>query len=980
MTLTKVAKKRLSTKFIVDHLRAFYKAPSTVTFNRFCEKRKIKRSNLGKIWRSSGLNEMKNKNEDITKAMDELTKYLESRKQTHKHKMEELHKSHEYLTDDEVNLVITLAKLLASMGYGIDRTTGTDIITSVLKSRLQLNECLAISPSVLNLMMKRHSEIVTLIHGNAIDPARIRQATVEVRDAEFFKIERYIELLYKMGKIPWRTYKDIPKENLYNADEVATNTYDHRRKIIGIASKLGRAFQITPGGDGRMPFHITSMITSCASGKFKVPIEGIDGAPPPMIIHACSASPEKKDPGDLQYQEGQFFQHPRYSDGLSEPYHDSSADEINKNPYGFCVRTSPAGSMTQRTFYDYAIHFVNNLPESQGSNGQPVILFLDGHSSRWDVSSLLFLLTNNVFPFFLPSHTSIWTQPNDNGTNLRWVKCLERAVTLKGMRRNGVGVTPSYFNIIMRDGWKLFLRAEREDLLCCSCNNTTSAWQKTGLFPFNPFCEAWENILETMGPLNKKYKETRNEEVIEYEIKLRKGVSPLSEGERQTLTVTSKQENYIQAAYFHMRVVLMDWKRRLLFDKNATPNPTSAAQIIAQRLFQFVKRSEETVAFKDAIKKNRIIEKSEERKKQDKLRELLDCTPLTSSLPVTFQYFVATETVCGLGESRIEGHAVKIKQDTYMIYLKDQRTPFPVTQQRLLDVPNIEIERPKLIMSSEDKLNKNRRIIRESRRKEEIKVKARKEEAERERKKWMQSEYEKMVIQIKANSHCFEDFSALCSKLSEPFEYRSIDGYLTKCTSNESVCVTSMALRAIDGVLTQKRQAEELSRINALEKRRKSAKRKRTPNTTRGDDGIGIIMGLQDYDIMVEEEAKAKDNKKLQKEISQLENRLQDFAALKAKYNASIDIRACLASELTTILNVCGLGKGNSGKTKEAKKQILLEKNITCERILTFVDEETRRLTGLKEQLSGSAVVCNSEEDAMSVASEQADSDDESCD
>ena len=279
-------------------------------------------------------------------------------------------------------------------------------------------------------------------------------------------------------------------------------------------------------------------------------------------------------------------------------------------------------------------------------------------------------------------------------------------------------------------------------------------------------------------------------------------ISPLSEGERQTLTATSKQENYIQAAYFHMRVVLMDWKQRLLFDKNATPNLTSASQIIAQRLFQFVKRSEETVPFKDVIKKNRISEKSEERKNQDKLRELLDCTPLTSSLPVTFQYFVASQTVCSLGESCIEGHAVKIKRDTYMVYLKDQCTPFPVTQQCLLDVPNIEIERPKLIMSSEDKLNMNQRIIRESRRKEEIKVKARKKEAERARRKWMQSEYEKMVIQIKANSHCFEDFSALYNKLSEPFEYRSSDGYLTKLTSNESVCVTSMALQAIDGVLS----------------------------------------------------------------------------------------------------------------------------------------------------------------------------------
>lgn len=135
-------------------------------------------------------------------------------------------------------------------------------------------------------------------------------------------------------------------------------------------------------------------------------------------------------------------------------------------------------------------------------------------------------------------------------------------------------------------------------------------------------------------------------------------------------------------------------------------------------------------------------------------------------------------------------------------------------------------------------------------------------------------------------------------------------------------------------------------------------------------------MGLQDYDIMLDEEGKAEDNKKLQKEISQLENRLQDFAALKAKYNASTDICACLGSKYTTILNVCGFGKGNPGKTKEAKTQILLEKNITCKRILTFVDEETRRLAQLKDQLSGSTEVSNSEEDSVSVVSEQADSDD----
>lgn len=152
---------------------------------------------------------------------------------------------------------------------------------------------------------------------------------------------------------------------------------------------------------------------------------------------------------ERQTREGYVFQHPRYSDGLGEPYSVASGNEVRKNPWGFCVRTSAAGSMMQRTFFYYCIHFVKNIPTNQGRNGEPVILFLDGHSSRWDVSSLFYLLQNNVFPFFLPSHTSVWTQPNDNGVNLRWVKSMERAISSSGMRWNGASPTPSYFNIIM---------------------------------------------------------------------------------------------------------------------------------------------------------------------------------------------------------------------------------------------------------------------------------------------------------------------------------------------------------------------------------------------------------------------------------------------------------------------------------------------------------------------------------------------------
>ena len=161
-----------------------------------------------------------------------------------------------------------------------------------------------------------------------------------------------------------------------------------------------------------------------------------------------------------------------------------------------------------------------------------------------------------------------------------------------------------------------------------------------------------------------------------------------------------------------MRVVLVDWKQRLQFDELAKPNPTSAPQIIVQRLFQFVERSK--VAFKkNAIEaKSRSPEKSKASQIQDELRQLLDCTPLTNSLPVIFQYFVALQRICSVGISFVSGHAVKVTMDSFMVYLKDQRPPFAVSVQRLLDVNSFEIRPSDVIMSSEDKKNSTKNYVR----------------------------------------------------------------------------------------------------------------------------------------------------------------------------------------------------------------------------------------------------------------------------
>ena len=123
-------------------------------------------------------------------------------------------------------------------------------------------------------------------------------------------------------------------------------------------------------------------LTSCATGIYCTPVDGIEGAPPPMIIHACSFSPPKSEVHATQSPSETFYQNPKFSEGLGEPYSVMAKEGgTKKNPWGFLVRTAENGSMTQRTFFDYCMHFVKHLPDGQGKGGEPVFLFLDGHSS-----------------------------------------------------------------------------------------------------------------------------------------------------------------------------------------------------------------------------------------------------------------------------------------------------------------------------------------------------------------------------------------------------------------------------------------------------------------------------------------------------------------------------------------------------------------------------------------------------------------------
>jgi len=137
----------------------------------------------------------------------------------------------------------------------------------------------------------------------------------------------------------------------------------------------------------------------------------VEGACGPILIHADKAKTKEKEAQERVRQ--------RNGETTERCTAARWTQELENLP-DVLVETTGSGSMTQEVFLVYAKHFVSCLP----SNHQPVILFLDGHGSRWNLDALQFLMSNCVFPFILPSHTSIWSQPNDAGVN----KCFHSAV------------------------------------------------------------------------------------------------------------------------------------------------------------------------------------------------------------------------------------------------------------------------------------------------------------------------------------------------------------------------------------------------------------------------------------------------------------------------------------------------------------------------------------------------------------------------
>ena len=112
-----------------------------------------------------------------------------------------------------------------------------------------------------------------------------------------------------MGKVPWKSFDEVPPQYIYNIDELATESTIHYQKIIGQFGSFRRAFQITPEGDSRMPFHTTIYLSFCATEIYSFPSGKVKGAPSRLITYNTLQQLDRKCRGkDNVHPEKNSFQ------------------------------------------------------------------------------------------------------------------------------------------------------------------------------------------------------------------------------------------------------------------------------------------------------------------------------------------------------------------------------------------------------------------------------------------------------------------------------------------------------------------------------------------------------------------------------------------------------------------------------------------------------------------------------------------------
>jgi len=174
------------------------------------------------------------------------------------------------LTDNEEKAIVSIAKIACAAGLGLTREDLLNMINDYVNDGKAPDSAMPVTMEMVTRIIQNNENYLGAASASSLDPKRARQASTMTRDAFFAKLEAYIGMLHADGKVPWTNFKDIPNECLYNMDELATDTTQHKQKVIGDKQNKARTFIITPKGDGKMNHHITVCLTSRTDGMWLI--------------------------------------------------------------------------------------------------------------------------------------------------------------------------------------------------------------------------------------------------------------------------------------------------------------------------------------------------------------------------------------------------------------------------------------------------------------------------------------------------------------------------------------------------------------------------------------------------------------------------------------------------------------------------------------------------------------------------------------
>jgi hypothetical protein len=520
--------------------------------------------------------------------------------------------------------------------------------------------------------------------------------------------------------------------------------------------------------------------------------------------------------------------------------------------------------MTLLSFYDWSLHFVANLPSDQGKDGEGVILFVDGHSSRFTLQGLLHLYSNNVYVFILPSKTSVWAQPNDSGPNRRLAICVSSAAVKWRAANAGSRMSTSMFNAIFVDTWQDYLLKEDLDLRQVGTNCCTTAWKRTGLEPFNKLCVGWDTAIESLGGMERGEDEASDPppEVpavhnarSEYEVSTYPHTE-LTEEEKKCIlsSVTHHITCHKEAAAHILRRVLARWR-----DKNSVGHPKEEAfsecEMTALKVCSFVDTTSEEIEFSSLSQSE--IETSHK-------LEQLELTLQSTSIPFK--------------NADRSGNAIRVPDGWTLVY----EDGWIERNLETADIKEFDFTFPAEKLSAEDSNRVRHRQYREKRREREQRAKEASAKAQVMRKNEIKKVLSSINKRIRegGNELTSEEWDEYEQLIARPFCV-TIDGIACSVTRYDSCAVNSLVKDSLKEVL--KRPVEPMPGVVPAAKKYKNLSK--TIPLRRGATVTYLIRHLQMNSEMRDGMNRDTEKKKLQKLLDVANKQVEEIRQIETIKN-----------------------------------------------------------------------------------------------